>query len=254
MSGGNYFRIIPCLDVDKGLVVKGVRFQDLKRAGDPVELAARYEEEGADELVFLDITASVEGRKPFLRLISDVASVIRIPFTVGGGVSSIKDVEELLSHGADKVSINTAAVKDPALITRAAEEFGSQAIVVAIDAKRVGDGWEVYIYGGREPTGLDAVEWAVKAWRLGAGELLVTSIDRDGTRLGYDIELIREIASRVGVPVIASGGAGEPRHFLEAYNAGAEAGLAAGIFHYRLVSIRDVKEYLRMNGVPVRGV
>ena len=254
MSGGNYFRIIPCLDVDKGLVVKGVRFQDLKRAGDPVELAARYEEEGADELVFLDITASVEGRKPFLRLISDVASVVRIPFTVGGGVSSIKDVEELLSHGADKVSINTAAVKDPGLVTRAAEEFGSQAVVVAIDAKRVGDGWEVYIYGGREPTGLDAVEWAVKAWRLGAGELLVTSIDRDGTRLGYDIELIREIASRVGVPVIASGGAGEPRHFLEAYNAGAEAGLAAGIFHYRLVSIRDVKEYLRMNGVPVRGV
>ncbi len=254
MSGGNYFRIIPCLDVDKGLVVKGVRFQDLKRAGDPVELAARYEEEGADELVFLDITASVEGRKPFLRLISDVASVIRIPFTVGGGVSSIKDVEELLSHGADKVSINTAAVKDPGLVTRAAEEFGSQAIVVAIDAKRVGDGWEVYIYGGREPTGLDAVEWAIKAWRLGAGELLVTSIDRDGTRLGYDIELIREMVSRVGVPVIASGGAGEPRHFLEAYNAGAEAGLAAGIFHYRLVSIREVKEYLRVNGVPVRGL
>lgn len=250
----NYFRIIPCLDVDKGLVVKGVRFKDLKRAGDPVELAARYEEEGADELVFLDITASVDGRKPFLKLISDVASVIRIPFTVGGGVSSIGDVEDLLNHGADKVSINTAAIKHPELVRSAAEEFGSQAIVVAIDAKRVNNGWEVYIYGGREPTGVDAIEWAVEAWRLGAGELLVTSIDRDGTRLGYDTELLKEMADRVGIPVIASGGAGEPRHFYEAYLAGADAGLAAGIFHYRLVSIRDVKEYLAARGVPVRGV
>jgi len=250
----NYFRIIPCLDVDRGLVVKGVRFRDLRRAGDPVELAARYEEEGADELVFLDITASVDGRKPFLKLISEVASVIRIPFTVGGGVSSVGDVEALLNHGADKVSINTAALKNPGLVARAAEEFGSQAIVVAIDAKRVGEGWEVYIYGGREPTGVDAVEWAVKAWRLGAGELLVTSIDRDGTRQGYDVDLIREIAGRVGIPVIASGGAGSPHHFYEAYAAGAEAGLAAGIFHYRLLSIGEVKEYLKSRGVPVRGV
>lgn len=248
----NMFRIIPCLDVDKGIVVKGVRFVNLKRAGDPIELAARYEEEGADELVFLDITASVEDRKPFLELISGVASVIRIPFTVGGGVSNVSDVEKLLDHGADKVSINTAAVRNPKIIGDAAREFGSQAIVVAIDAKRVGGSWEVYVYGGRRPTGIDAIEWAIRASWLGAGELLVTSIDRDGTRLGYDVDLIRAVTEKVSVPVIASGGAGKPEHFLEAYRAGADAGLAAGIFHYRLLTIRDVKEYLASNGVPVR--
>lgn len=248
----NMFRIIPCLDVDKGIVVKGVRFVNLKRAGDPIELAARYEEEGADELVFLDITASVEDRKPFLELISSVASVIRIPFTVGGGVSNVSDVEKLLDHGADKVSINTAAVRNPKIIGDAAREFGSQAIVVAIDAKRVGGSWEVYVYGGRRPTGIDAIEWAIRASWLGAGELLVTSIDRDGTRLGYDVDLIRAVTEKVSVPVIASGGAGKPEHFLEAYRAGADAGLAAGIFHYRLLTIRDVKEYLASNGVPVR--
>lgn len=248
----NVFRIIPCLDVDKGMVVKGVHFVNLERAGDPIELAARYEEEGADELVFLDITASVENRKPFLELVSSVASVIRIPFTVGGGVSSIGDIEKLLDHGADKVSINTAAVRNPEIVRDAAREFGSQAIVVSIDAKRVGGSWEVYIYGGRKPTGIDAIEWAIKATLLGAGELIVTSIDRDGTRIGYDVDLIRAVTENVKVPVIASGGAGRPEHFLEAYRAGADAGLAAGVFHYRLLTIGDVKEYLASNGVPVR--
>ncbi len=245
-------RIIPCLDVKGGRVVKGVRFRDLRDAGDPVELAARYEEEGADELVFLDISATEEQRKPLYDLVRSVAGTISIPFTVGGGVSSLEDFGRLLDSGSDKVSINTAAVRDPSLIERASREYGSQAVVVAIDAKRRGDGWEVYVTGGKEPTGLDAVEWASRAASLGAGEILLTSIDRDGTRLGYDLELTGAVLAAVGVPVIASGGAGEPRHFLEVFRLGADAALAAGIFHYGDLNIRDLKAYLASNGVEVR--
>jgi len=250
-------RIIPCLDVKGGRVVKGVRFRDLKDAGDPVELAARYEEEGADELVFLDISATPEQREPLYRVIYDTASVLTIPFTVGGGVKSLADFGRILDSGADKVSINTAAVRNPALVSEAAREYGRQAVVVAIDAKRVGratpSGWEVYVSGGRIPTGLDAIEWAVEASRLGAGEILLTSIDHDGTRKGYDIELTSRVVNAVDVPVIASGGAGKPEHFLEAFTkAGADAALAAGIFHYKVYSIREVKEYLARNGVEVR--
>ncbi|ALL01417.1 Imidazole glycerol phosphate synthase cyclase subunit [Pyrodictium delaneyi] len=252
-------RIIPCLDVAGGRVVKGTRFQNLRDAGDPVELAARYEEEGADELVFLDISATPEEREPLYRVVRDTASVVSIPFTVGGGVRSLRDFGRMLDSGADKVSINTAAVRDPMLVAEAAREYGSQAVVVAIDAKWVGrsrgipSGWEVYVSGGRVPTGLDAVEWARTVARLGAGEILLTSIDRDGTREGYDLELTRAVVEAVDIPVIASGGAGEPRHFLEAFTvAGADAALAAGIFHYRVYSVREVKEYLAERGVEVR--
>ena len=251
-------RIIPCLDVKAGRVVKGVRFRDLRDAGDPVELAARYEEEGADELVFLDISATPEQREPLYRVVRDTASVVSIPFTVGGGVRSLRDFGRMLDSGADKVSVNTAAVRDPLLVARAAEEYGSQAVVVAIDAKWVGrgrtrSGWEVYVSGGRVPTGLDTVEWARRVAALGAGEILLTSIDRDGTRQGYDIELTRAVVEAVDIPVIASGGAGEPRHFLEAFTlAGADAALAAGIFHYGVYSVMDVKRFLAEHGVEVR--
>ena len=246
-------RIIPCLDVKGGRVVKGVRFRDLRDAGDPVELASAYEEDGADELVFLDISATEEQRKPLYGLIRDVAGSITIPFTVGGGVSSLEDFGRLLDSGADKVSVNTAAVREPSMIGRAAREYGSQAVVVAIDARRRGPGsWEVYVVGGKEPTGMDAVEWARRAASLGAGEILLTSIDRDGTKLGYDLELTAAVASAVDVPVIASGGAGAPRHFLEAFMAGADAALAAGLFHYGELTVRDLKAYLAANGVEVR--
>ena len=245
-------RVIPCLDVDKGRVVKGVRFEDLRDKGDPVELAARYEELGADELVLLDVTATVEGREPLYRVVRDVASVISIPFTVGGGVRSLADVEKLLDSGADKVSINTAAVENPALVRDASREFGSQSIVVAIDARRRGGSWEVYVASGRRPTGLDAVEWARKAAELGAGELLVTSIDRDGTRSGYDVELLRRVVDAAGVPVIASGGAGRLKHFYEAYLAGATGLLAAGVFHDGILTPWEVKAYLASLGVEVR--
>jgi len=240
-------RIIPCLDVDKGRVVKGVKFKRLRDAGDPVELAQAYDEEGADELVFLDITATPEEREPLYRVVRDVASTITIPFTVGGGVRSLRDFGRMLDSGADKVSINTTAVLNPQLIREAALEYGSQAVVVAIDAKRRPQGgWEVYVAGGRKPTGLDALEWARRAAELGAGEILLTSIDADGTRRGYDLELTRAVVEAVRVPVIASGGAGEPRHFLEAFTqAKADAALAAGIFHYGVYSIREVKEYLK---------
>jgi cyclase len=246
-------RIIPCLDVDKGRVVKGVKFQNLRDAGDPVEVAKSYEEQSADELVFLDITASAEERKIMIEVVQRVAETIFIPFTVGGGVSSLEDIRRLLSAGADKVSINTAAVKKPQLIYESAKRFGSQCIVVAIDAKRSERGWEVYIHGGRTPTGLDAVEWAKRVESLGAGEILLTSMDADGTKKGYDIELNRAVASAVSIPVIASGGAGTMEHFYEVFTqTNVDAALAASLFHFKEVSIPELKAYLKSKGVHVR--
>jgi cyclase len=246
-------RIIPCLDVDKGRVVKGVKFQNLRDAGDPVEVAKGYEEQSADELVFLDITASAEERKIMIEVVQRVAETIFIPFTVGGGVSSLEDIRRLLSAGADKVSINTAAVKNPQLIYESAKRFGSQCIVVAIDAKRSERGWEVYIHGGRTPTGLDAVEWAKRVEGLGAGEILLTSMDADGTKKGYDIELCRAVASAVSIPVIASGGAGTMEHFYEVFTqTNVDAALAASLFHFKEVSIPELKAYLKNKGVHVR--
>ncbi|MCC6063616.1 MAG: imidazole glycerol phosphate synthase subunit HisF [Thermocrinis sp.] len=246
-------RIIPCLDVDKGRVVKGVKFQNLRDAGDPVEVAKSYEEQSADELVFLDITASAEERKIMIEVVQRVAETIFIPFTVGGGVSSLEDIRRLLSAGADKVSINTAAVKNPQLIYESAKRFGSQCIVVAIDAKRSERGWEVYIHGGRTPTGLDAVEWAKRVESLGAGEILLTSMDADGTKKGYDIELCRAVASAVSIPVIASGGAGTMEHFYEVFTqTSVDAALAASLFHFKEVSIPELKAYLKNKGVHVR--
>lgn len=247
-------RIIPCFDVDCGRVVKGVCFVELRDAGDPVELARLYDAEGADELVFLDITASSEERKTVYHMVARVAEEVFIPFTVGGGIRNEGDIRTLLELGADKVSINTAAVEDPSLIARSAARFGSQCIMVAIDAKRRAPGrWEVYTYGGRRPTGLDAVTWARQAVALGAGELLVTSMDADGTQQGYDLELLRAIAEAVPVPLIASGGAGGPEHMYDAIVAGkADAVLAASIFHFGTYRIRQVKEYLASRGLPVR--
>jgi cyclase len=246
-------RIIPCLDGDKGRVVKGVKFQNLRDAGDPVEVAKSYEEQSADELVFLDITASAEERKIMIEVVQRVAETIFIPFTVGGGVSSLEDIRRLLSAGADKVSINTAAVKNPQLIYESAKRFGSQCIVVAIDAKRSERGWEVYIHGGRTPTGLDAVEWAKRVESLGAGEILLTSMDADGTKKGYDIELCKAVASAVSIPVIASGGAGTMEHFYEVFTqTNVDAALAASLFHFKEVSIPELKAYLKNKGVHVR--
>lgn len=246
-------RIIPCLDVDKGRVVKGVKFQNLRDAGDPVEVAKSYEEQSADELVFLDITASAEERKIMIEVVQRVAETVFIPFTVGGGVSSLEDIRRLLSAGADKVSINTAAVKNPQLIYESAKRFGSQCIVVAIDAKRSERGWEVYIHGGRTPTGLDAVEWAKRVESLGAGEILLTSMDADGTKKGYDIELCKAVASAVSIPVIASGGAGTMEHFYEVFTkTNVDAALAASLFHFKEVSIPELKAYLKNKGVHVR--
>ncbi|MCI0584291.1 MAG: imidazole glycerol phosphate synthase subunit HisF [Chloroflexi bacterium] len=254
-------RIIPCLDVANGRVVKGTRFVDLVDEGDPPELAARYADEGADELVFLDITAAPEGRRTLLEVVERTARRAFIPLTVGGGVRAVRDMRDVLRAGADKVSLNTAAVADPSLVTRCAARFGRQAVVVAIDARRVeapGGGdtpprWEVLVKGGRETTSLEAVEWAVRAAELGAGELLVTSIDRDGTQSGYDTELLRAITSRVTVPVIASGGAAAPSDFVAAVrDGGADAVLAASIFHRRIHAIADVKRALQAAGIPVR--
>lgn len=247
-------RIIPCFDVNCGRVVKGVRFVELRDAGDPVELARFYDAEGADELVFLDITASHEERKTVYHMVERVAEEVFIPFTVGGGIRNDGDIRALLELGADKISINTAAVEDPSLITRSAGRFGSQCIVVAIDAKRVAAGqWEVYTYGGRRPTGQDAVEWARQAVALGAGELLVTSMDADGTQRGYDLELLRAISEAAPVPLVASGGAGGPEHMYDALVEGkADAVLAASIFHFGTYRIRQVKEYLAARGQPVR--
>ncbi|MFH0940257.1 MAG: imidazole glycerol phosphate synthase subunit HisF [Candidatus Omnitrophota bacterium] len=247
-------RIIPCLDVKDGRVVKGVRFLSLKDAGDPVEVAKIYEAQKADELVFLDITASYEGRKTMARVVKEVAKNIFMPFTVGGGITGIEDVRVLLKAGADKVSINTAAVKDPRLISKAAGRFGSQCIVVAIDAKRVGRSWEVFIHGGRTATGLDVVAWAKKAQRLGAGEILLTSMDFDGTKDGYDIALTAAVSKSLKIPVIASGGAGLKAHFLDVFTKGkSDAALAASIFHYGEQTVSGIKKYLKSKGVNVRG-
>ena len=248
-------RIIPCLDVHQGRVVKGIQFEDLRDAGDPVELAAFYDKEGADELVFLDISASSEQRKTMVEVVRNTAKEVYIPFAVGGGISTIDDIRNLLTAGADKVSINSAAVRDPGLITDGARRFGSQCIVVAIDARRRKDaqGWEVFINGGKVPTGLDAVEWAKKAESLGAGEILLTSMDKDGTKDGYDLELTAAISDHIGIPVIASGGAGNLQHLYEAIHYGhADAVLCASIFHYREYSIREAKQFLKGKGVAVR--
>lgn len=247
-------RIIPCLDVTDGRVVKGTNFINLRDAGDPVELAAYYDGQGADELVFLDITASAQGRKTMLDMVYRTAGEVFIPYTVGGGISTLEDIRDVLSAGADKVSINTAAVQNPELVARSAERFGTQCIVVAIDARQVGpQKWEVYIHGGRTPTGLDALTWARRVEELGAGEILLTSMDRDGTKDGYDIPLTRAIADTVRIPVIASGGVGTLEHIAEGLTAGgADAALAASIFHFGEYSIRQVKEYLHERGIPVR--
>lgn len=247
-------RIIPCLDVNNGRVVKGVNFVDLKDAGDPVEIAKAYDAAGADELVFLDITASCEGRDTVTEMVRQVAANVFIPFTVGGGIRTIDDFKKLLREGADKISVNSAAIDRPELITEASKKFGSQCVVVAIDAKRRPDGgWNIYKHGGRLDTGIDAVEWAKKAEQLGAGEILLTSMDCDGTKGGYDIALTRAVADAVSVPVIASGGAGTLEHFCEALtDGGADAALAASLFHYKELEIGQVKDYLAQNGVPVR--
>jgi len=249
-------RIIPCLDVKNGRVVKGVNFINLRDAGDPVEQARVYDLMGADELVFLDITASHEQREIVERMVGYVADEVFLPFTVGGGIRTPDDMWAILRAGADKVSINSAAVKNPAVLTEGAERFGSQCVVVAIDAKRIDTGsWEVYIHGGRIPTGMDAVAWAEEAVNLGAGEILLTSMDCDGTLTGYDLELTRRVAETVGVPVIASGGAGEPKHFAEAVTTGkADAALAASLFHDKVLTIGNVKNYMIAQGIPTRPI
>lgn len=246
-------RIIPCLDVMNGRVVKGVNFVNLRDAGDPVEQATIYDREGADELVFLDITASHENRNTTLDMVRHVADSLFIPFCVGGGIRTIDDIRATLLAGADKVSINSAAIRNPELIEQGAWAFGSQCIVVAIDPKWVGDHWEVFINGGRVPTGIDAIEWAREVERRGAGEILLTSMDRDGTKAGYNIELTRAITRAVSIPVIASGGAGTMEHFCEALTeGGADAALAATLFHYNEIRVGDLKRYLSAQGVPVR--
>lgn len=248
-------RIIPCLDVNNGRVVKGINFVNLRDAGDPVEIAAAYDKAGADEVVFLDITASSDNRNTVVDMVRKVAEKVFIPFTVGGGIRTVDDFKALLREGADKISINSSAINTPRLINDAADKFGSQCVVVAIDARRRvdGSGWNVYKNGGRIDTGLDAIEWAVKANELGAGEILLTSMDCDGTKDGYDIELTRLIADNVSVPVIASGGAGTKEHFYEALTDGkADAALAASLFHYKELEIMDLKNYLADKGVSVR--
>ena len=249
-------RIIPCLDVKDGRVVKGVNFVDLKDAGDPVEIAEAYDKAGADELVFLDITASSEQRNTVVEMVRKVAEKVFIPFTVGGGIRTVDDFKAILREGADKISVNSAAIDRPELITEAAEKFGSQCVVVAIDAKKRADGsgWNIYKHGGRIDVGIDAVEWAMRVEKLGAGEIMLTSMDCDGTKAGYDLELTRTIAEHVSIPVIASGGAGKLEHFYEALSdeGRADAALAASLFHYKELEIKEVKEYLRDKGVSVR--
>ncbi len=248
-------RVIPCLDVHNGRVVKGINFVDLKDAGDPVEVGAAYGREGADELVFLDITASSDARATKIDMVRRVAETVFIPFTVGGGIRTVEDFKVILREGADKVSVNSAAIMNPELISEAALKFGSQCVVVAIDAKRRADGsgWNIYKNGGRVDMGIDAVEWAMKAAKLGAGEILLTSMDCDGTKNGYDNELTRMISDNVSIPVIASGGAGKLEHFKDAFTEGkAEAVLAASLFHYKELTIQQVKEYLRQEGISVR--
>ena len=249
-------RVIPCMDVKDGRVVKGVNFVNLRDAGDPIELAQRYDEQRADEVIFLDITATSDKRETTVDLASRASAQLHLPYCVGGGFRSVADIRRMIAAGADKVSVNSAAVANPQLISDAAYAFGTQAILCAIDAKHVagaGDKWEVYVHGGRKATGIDAVEWAKKAESLGAGEILLTSMDCDGTKAGYDIELTRTIAESVGIPVIASGGAGTLEHFYDALTEGkADAALAASLFHYKELEIREVKEYLAGRNVPVR--
>ena len=246
-------RIIPCLDVNAGRVVKGVKFLGLRDAGDPVEIACVYDRHGADELCFLDITASHENREIILDVVARTADQIFMPLTVGGGINKVEDIRKLLKAGTDKVSINTAAVNRPEFVSEAAELFGSQCIVVAIDAKRANGRWEVFTHGGRRATGIDACDWAARMERFGAGEILLTSMDRDGTKAGYDIELTRAVSDRVGIPVIASGGVGNLEHIYEGLTQGkASAALAASIFHYREYSIAECKNYLHSRGIPVR--
>ena len=246
-------RIIPCLDVTNGRVVKGVKFVSLRDAGDPIEIARRYDDQGADELTFLDITASSDDRDLILHIIEEVAAQVFIPLTVGGGVRKVEDVRRLLNAGADKVSINTSAIQNPQLVADAAGRYGSQCIVVAIDAKRAGQGWEVFTHGGRRPTGLDAIEWARKMQSLGAGEILLTSMDRDGTRDGFDLALTRAVSDAVDVPVIASGGVGNLQHLVEGIEEGhADAVLAASVFHYGEYTVRQAKEYMSQHGIEVR--
>ncbi len=248
-------RVIPCLDVNKGRVVKGVNFVNLVDAGDPVECAVAYDKAGADEVVFLDITASSDGRDTVVDMVREVAKKLFIPFTVGGGIRTVDDFKVILREGADKVAVNSAAIKRPELIKEAAEKFGSQCVVVAIDAKRreSGDGWNIFLNGGRVDTGIDALEWAKKAEALGAGEILLTSMDCDGTKAGFDIELTRMIADAVNIPVIASGGAGTLDHFVEAVKEGhADAVLAASLFHFKELEIKEVKQYMRDNDIDVR--
>jgi len=246
-------RIIPCLDIKNGRTVKGVNFEGLRDAGDPVELAKRYSDEGADELVFLDITATLEKRKTLVELVKRIAKEINIPFTVGGGIKTVDEIEELLKSGADKVSLNSSIVKDPDLINRASKAFGAQAIVAAVDAKKNGDSWSVYIKGGTENTGLDALEWMQEVEKRGAGEILLTSMDRDGTKSGFDTELLQKVNERVRIPVIASGGAGTIQHCIDAVKlAGADAVLAASIFHFKEIEINDLKSQMRANNIEVR--
>ncbi len=248
-------RIIPCLDVHAGRVVKGVNFVNLRDAGDPVEIAAAYDKAGADEVVFLDITASSEARNTVIDMVRAVAEKVFIPFTVGGGIRTVEDFKAILREGADKISINTAAINNPNLISEAADRFGSQCVVVAIDARKKADGsgWNIYKNGGRIDVGIDAVEWAIRAEKLGAGEILLTSMDCDGTKSGYDIELTRRISENVSIPVIASGGAGRQEHFRDVLTKGkADAALAASLFHYKELEMRELKQYLKKEGVPVR--
>ena len=246
-------RVIPCLDVDRGRVVKGTNFVDIRDAGDPVELASRYDAGGADELVFLDITASHEGRDTIVDLARRTADNVFIPFTIGGGIRSVEDAQAVLDAGADKVAVNSAALNRPELLTEMAENFGSQCVVISIDAKKVGDGYEVFLNGGRKATGRDAIEWAIEATRAGAGEIMLTSMDRDGTNIGYELELTRLVAEATDVPVIASGGAGELKHLVEAISDGeADAVLCASIFHDGVYTVEEAKVYMAANGVPVR--
>lgn len=246
-------RIIPCLDIKDGRTVKGVNFLGLRDAGNPIELARRYMDEGADELVFLDITATKEKRKTLVDLVTKIAMEISIPFTVGGGIRTVEEIEEILKAGADKVSLNSSIVKNPSLLTAASDAFGSQAIVAAIDAKRSNESWEVYVKGGSEPTGMDAIDWIIRAEELGAGEILLTSMDRDGTKAGYDIELLKKVFESVTIPVIASGGAGTIKHCCEAVLEGhADAVLAASIFHFREIEIPVLKNEMAKEGIRVR--
>ena len=245
-------RIIPCLDVHDGRVVKGVNFVNLRDAGDPVEVAKRYNQEGADEITFLDIGASHEGRDTIVDVVEKVAKEVFIPLTVGGGIRKLDDIYNLLAVGCDKVSINSAGIKNPNFIEEGAKRFGSQCIVVAIDAKKVGKSWNIFLNGGRVDTGIDAVEWAKKVYNLGAGEILLTSMDADGTKAGFDNPLNKAISSVVDIPVIASGGAGKMEHFKDAFESGADAGLAASIFHFQEIEIIELKEYLKKENIPVR--